>query len=53
MRTAGDLGESGDPNVRYFLKWDVLPPNHDRPLQTGDPRPPPAMLRVFKLVRDK
>jgi len=53
VRTAGDLGESGDPNVRYILKWDSLPPNHDRKLPAGTPLPPPAMLRVFQLVRDK
>ena len=53
VRTASDLGESGDPNVRYILKWESLPPNHDQPLQTGTPLPPPAMLRVFQLVRDK
>ena len=51
VRTAGDLGESGDPNVRYILKWETLRPNHDRPLQTSNPRPPPAMLRLFQLVR--
>ena len=50
VRRADDLGHSGDPNVRYLLKWDVLPPNYDRKRQ--GPLPPPAMLRVFKLVRD-
>ena len=50
VRSAGDLGDSGNPNVRYMLKWDVLGPNHDRK-RTG-PLPPAATLRVYKLVRD-
>jgi hypothetical protein len=50
VRRADDLGQSGDPNVRYVLKWDVLPPNHDR--KRSGPLPPPATLRVFKLVRE-
>lgn len=50
IRREVDLGESGDPNVRYVLKWDTLPPNHDRP--RSGPLPPPAMLRLYKLVRD-
>ena len=49
VRRATDLGESGDPDVRYILKWDVLPPNHDR--KRSGPLPPPAMLRLYKLVR--
>ncbi len=44
-----DLGGSGDPDVRYVLKWDVLPPNYDR--ERRGPLPPPAMLRLYKLVR--
>ncbi len=50
VRRADDLGESGDPNVRYVLPWDVLPPNHDR--ERSGPLPPDAMLRVCKLVRN-
>ncbi len=49
VRRAEDLGESGDPNVRYILKWDVLSANHDR--KRSGPLPPPAMLRVYKIVR--
>jgi hypothetical protein len=49
-RRADDLGESGDPNVRYVLKWDVLPANYDR--RRSGPLPPPATLRVVKLVCD-
>lgn len=50
VRRAGDLGESGDPNVRYVLTWESLPPNHDR--QRSGPLPPAAMLRVCKLARN-
>ena len=50
VRRADDLGESGDPNVRDVLTWDVLPPNHDR--ERSGPLPPAAMLRVCKLVRN-
>ena len=49
VRRADDLGKSGDPNVRYVLTWDVLPPNYDR--KRSGPLPPAAMLRVCKLVR--
>lgn len=49
VRRADDLGKSGDPNLRYVLTWDVLPPNYDR--RRSGPLPPPAMLRVCKLVR--
>ncbi len=51
VQQAGDLGASGDPAVRYVLTWDTLPANHDRP-RTG-PMPPPATLRVIKLVRSE
>jgi hypothetical protein len=50
VRTATDLGESGEPGVRYLLRWETLPSNRDRP-HPGDP-PPPSMLRVYKLVSE-
>ena len=49
VRRASDLGDAGDPDVRYIMKWDVLPANHDR--KRSGPLPPPATLRVYKLVR--
>ncbi len=49
VRRAGDLGDSGDPNVRYMLKWDVLGANRDRK-RTG-PLPSASTLRLYKLVR--
>ena len=42
-----DLGSSGKQGVRYVLRWETLPTNHDRP-RTG-PLPAPSMLRVYKL----
>ncbi len=47
VRTAADLGQSGEPGVRYVLRWETLPSNRDRP-HPGDP-PEPAMLRLVKL----
>jgi hypothetical protein len=50
VRTASDLGESGEPGVRYLLRWETLPSNRDRP-HPGDP-PPPSMLRLYKLASE-
>ena len=50
VRTASDLGESGEAGVRYLLRWETLPSNRDRP-RPGEP-PPPSMLRLYKLVAD-
>ncbi len=49
VRHANDLGNSGDPKIRYILKWDALGPNHDRK-RTGE-LPPDSKLRVYKLIR--
>lgn len=50
VRRAEDQGDSGDEDIRYIMKWDVLPANHDRK-RTG-PLPPPSTLCVYKLVRN-
>jgi hypothetical protein len=47
---ADDIGESGNPNVRYMMKWDTLGANHDRK-PTGE-LPPDATLSVIKLVKN-
>ena len=47
VRTAGDLGRSDEPGVRYILRWETLPVNRDR-AHPGQP-PEPSMLRVYKL----
>ena len=44
VRWAGDSGSSGQPNVRYLLRWETLDENRDRPRR--GPLPPPSMLRV-------
>ncbi len=49
VHCGGDLGESGDPNVRYVMRWETLGPNHDR--KPAGALPPPSKLSVFKLVR--
>ncbi len=49
IRHASDLNKSSNPNVRYILKWEVLPPNHDR--KPSGPLPPPSTLRLIKLLR--
>lgn len=46
VRLAGDSGASGEPGVRYLLRWETLGANRDRP---RDEAPPPSMLRVYKL----
>ncbi len=44
---AGDLGKSGEPDVRYVLRWETLGQNRDRPRK--EPLPAPSMLRLYKL----
>ncbi|MEN6492643.1 MAG: hypothetical protein ABFD16_00005, partial [Thermoguttaceae bacterium] len=51
VRTAQDVGQADEPDVRYLLRWETLPPNRDRP-RPGDP-PPPSMLRVYRLTNDR
>jgi len=47
-RFAEDSGTSGDPHMRYLLRWETLPENRDR-MRTG-PLPPPSMLRVYEVT---
>jgi hypothetical protein len=47
VKWAHDLGESGEPGVRYVLRWETLGPNRDRPRE-GD-LPEASRLRVFKI----
>lgn len=49
VRTGGDSGASGEPGVRYVLRWETLGANRDQPRKP--PLPDPAMLQVLK-VRD-
>ncbi len=43
-RSSGSCGESG---VQYWLRWETLGVNRDRPRKP--PLPKPSMLRVYKL----
>jgi hypothetical protein len=47
VRLGGDIGKSGEPGVRYVLRWETLGPNRDRP-RTG-PLPEPSTLKLYKL----
>jgi hypothetical protein len=47
IRRASDSGTSGESGVRYFLQWETLPQNRDKP-RKGAP-PPPSLLRVVKM----
>jgi hypothetical protein len=49
VRYADDLGSAGVPGRRFFLRWETLPANRDKP--RPEPWPEPSMLRVVE-VRD-
>lgn len=42
----GDTGEAGEADVRYFLRWETLGPNRDRPREEA---PPASKLTVLKV----
>jgi hypothetical protein len=48
VRTAGDIGSSGQAGVRYMLRWETLGNNRDR--KPKGPLPEPSMLRLVKIV---
>ena len=51
IRRAGDIGSSGDENVRYVLQWETMGRNHDRPRKNVRPRT--STLKLYKLkLRD-
>ncbi len=47
VRFADDLGDSGEPGIRYFLRWETLPPNRDR--RREGPTPDPSLLRLCRV----
>ncbi len=49
VRTAGDIGSSGEAGVSYVLRWETLGRNRDRP--RPEPWPEPVMMRLYKLKR--
>lgn len=46
VQHAGDSGASGEPGVRYSLRWETLPSNNDR--ERKPPLPAPTMLQVIR-----
>jgi hypothetical protein len=44
VRWAEDSGSRGQSNMRYWLRWETLDENRDRPRQ--GPLPPPSTLRL-------
>jgi hypothetical protein len=49
LNWTGDLGESGDPEVHYALRWPTLPSNRD---QFQPDVPEPTSLRCYEFVRN-
>lgn len=46
VRWRSDSGGSGEPGVRYVLRWETLGPNRDR---ARDVAPAASMLRLYRL----
>lgn len=46
IRRAADSGTPGEPGIRYFLQWETLPQNRDKPREGALP---PSRLRVVKM----
>lgn len=46
---SGDIGDSGEKNFRYLLKWETLSRNRDRP--RPEPWPEPSTLYLYKLKK--
>jgi hypothetical protein len=46
-QTSGDVGKPQKAEERYFLKWESLPPNRDRPYP--EPWPGPSQLYLLKV----
>jgi hypothetical protein len=49
VQTSEDIGDDGDPSVRYVLKWETIPRNRDRP--RPEPWPGPSQLYLYKLTK--
>jgi hypothetical protein len=46
VQRISDIGDSGDPMVRYVIKWETLGRNRDRKRETSVG---PSMLKLYKL----
>ena len=51
VKIAQDLNSAENADVKYLLRWEALPPHHDRPRQP--PLPPASTLKLIKLEREK
>ena len=49
VHISGDHGRSGEPDTRYYLRWESLPVNRDRPRKGNLPEP--STLMLYKLER--
>lgn len=49
VKISEDLGDSGQPGVKYILRWEALPAHHDRPREP--PLPSASTLELVKLER--
>jgi hypothetical protein len=49
VHISGDHGSSGEPDTRYYLRWESLPVNRDRPRKGNLPEP--STLMLYKLER--
>lgn len=47
VQWAHDLGNSGETNLSYRLRWETLDANRDRARE--GPLPPPSMLRLLRI----
>ncbi|MEL7588238.1 MAG: BNR repeat-containing protein [Prolixibacteraceae bacterium] len=47
VMTVGDNGSSNKPEVKYFLKWETLPANRDKP--RPKPWPEPSQLYLYEV----
>jgi hypothetical protein len=48
IKRVNDLGFSGEKEVKYFLQWETLEANRDKPRQP--PLPEPSQLRIYKIT---
>ncbi len=51
IRTAGDIGKPDNANESYFLKWETLKANRDRPY--SKPWPGASQLYLYKVKKEK
>ena len=49
VKTTSDKGDSGDPDIRYVLRWEALLQNRDH--KPPEPHPAPSKLVLYKLMQ--